>query len=882
MSSFILDTTAPSLSQVTAVATPTSDNTSNYTFNSTEAGTITYGGSCSSADNTSVAGNNTITFNELADNTYSNCTIRVTDNVSNTSSPLSVSSFKIDTTSPTLSEVTVVPTPDNDSTPAYTFSSSEAGTITYGGDCSSTDNTSVDGNNTITFDVLADGAHSNCTVSVTDSAGNPSSSLSITSFTVAIPPTLAEVTAVPNPTPDNTSSYTFSSNEAGTITYGGSCSSNDNTSVAGNNEITFNELADGTYDNCTIAVTDNTSNTSANLPVSEFTIGAIKPALKEVTAVPTLTNDNATSYTFYSTLDGMIDYGGSCTSNDNTTVGDNNTTITFNAMADNTYSDCTLRVTSTNGVVSDNLSVSTFTIDTTAPSLSVVTPIPTATNDTTPEYIFSSNEAGTITYGGSCTSTTSAATTDNNTITFNTLSGGAGTNYSNCTITVTDNASNASSPLSVNSFTIDTVTPTLSLVTAVTTPDNDSTPNFTFSSSEAGAITYGGDCSSTDNTSVDGNNEITFNALSDGTHSNCTITVTDNASNASSALTVQGKDQLGTTHNSFTIGATKPALLEITAVPTPSSDNTSSYIFYSTLSGSITYGGDCASSTSAASADNNTVTFNALADGSYSNCTVRVTSNSVASDALSVTSFTIDTIAPILSGVTIRSNNSDNTKAKVGHQIILSITSSEATQSYTVSIAGQPATVSGSGTSWQATYTMPSSYSEGAVSFSIAFSDLSGNAASTITNTTDGSAVQFDKTAPSISQVTAVTTPTGDTTPNYTFSSNEAGSIIYGGSCTSDNNTSVDGNNEITFNTLSGGTYSNCTIKVKDSASNSSNVISVSSFTIDTTPPTLSLVTAVPTPDNDSTPDYTFSSSEAGTITYGGDCSSTDNTSVDW
>ena len=282
---------------------------------------------------------------------------------------------------------------------------------------------------------------------------------------------------------------------------------------------------------------------------------------------------------------------------------------------------------------------------------------------------------------------------------------------------------------------------------------------------------------------------------------------------------------------------------------------------------------------SAASADNNTVTFNALADGSYSNCTVRVTSNSVASDALSVTSFTIDTIAPILSGVTIRSNNSDNTKAKVGHQIILSITSSEATQSYTVSIAGQPATVSGSGTSWQATYTMPSSYSEGAVSFSIAFSDLSGNAASTITNTTDGSAVQFDKTAPSISQVTAVTTPTGDTTPNYTFSSNEAGSIIYGGSCTSDNNTSVDGNNEITFNTLSGGTYSNCTIKVKDSASNSSNVISVSSFTIDTTPPTLSLVTAVPTPDNDSTPDYTFSSSEAGTITYGGDCSSTDNTS---
>ena len=177
---------------------------------------------------------------------------------------------------------------------------------------------------------------------------------------------------------------------------------------------------------------------------------------------------------------------------------------------------------------------------------------------------------------------------------------------------------------------------------------------------------------------------------------------------------------------------------------------------------------------------------------------------------------------------------------------------------------------------------MQSSDTEELVSLSVSFTDANGNAASTVISTTNGSAVQFDKTAPSISQVTAVTTPTGDTTPNYTFSSNEAGTITVGGACNSDNNTAINGNNTITFGTtsaLSGGTYSNCTIKVKDSASNASNVISVSSFTIDTTPPTLSLVTAVPTPDNDSTPDYTFSSSEAGTITYGGDCSSTDNTS---
>jgi len=56
-SSFTKDVFAPKLSEVTAVSTPTNDNTSlSYTFSSNEAGTITYGGSCSSDDNSSVAG----------------------------------------------------------------------------------------------------------------------------------------------------------------------------------------------------------------------------------------------------------------------------------------------------------------------------------------------------------------------------------------------------------------------------------------------------------------------------------------------------------------------------------------------------------------------------------------------------------------------------------------------------------------------------------------------------------------------------------------------------------------------------------------------------------------------------------------------------------
>ena len=163
----------------------------------------------------------------------------------------------LDTTAPIIAEVTAVTTPTNDSTPDYTFSSTEAGTITYGGTCSSSTTIAVAGNNTITLNTLSEGTYSDCTITVSDSEGNVSSSHTITSFTVVIPPILSEVTAVITPTMDTTPNYTFSSSKAGTISYGGPCSSSTTVAIAGNNTITLNALANGSYDDCTITVTNN-------------------------------------------------------------------------------------------------------------------------------------------------------------------------------------------------------------------------------------------------------------------------------------------------------------------------------------------------------------------------------------------------------------------------------------------------------------------------------------------------------------------------------------------------------------------------------------------------------------------------------------------------
>ena len=100
------------------------------------------------------------------------------------------------------------------------------------------------------------------------------------------------------------------------------------------------------------------------------------------------------------------------------------------------------------------------------------------------------------------------------------------------------------------------------------------------------------------------------------------------------------------------------------------------------------------------------------------------------------------------------------------------------------------------------------------------------------TGPTDNTTTTTDTTAPVIAEVTVVTTPTTDSTPNYTFSSTEAGTITYGGSCSSSTTSAISGNNTITLTSLSYGTYSECTIIVKDSGGNASNTLAITSFTV--------------------------------------------------
>ena len=121
-------------------------------------------------------------------------------------------------------------------------------------------------------------------------------------------------------------------------------------------------------------------------------------------------------------------------------------------------------------------------------------------------------------------------------------------------------------------------------------------------------------------------------------------------------------------------------------------------------------------------------------------------------------SVTFDRTLPTLSSVSIASNNSVSTQAKVGDKITLTFTGSEPlTSKPTVTILGHTiasaSVVNTSGNIWTAEYTTLIGDAEGAVPFTINYTDIAGNAGLAVTVVTDGSSVIFDRTLPTLSNV---------------------------------------------------------------------------------------------------------------------------------
>ncbi len=305
---------------------------------------------------------------------------------------------------------------------------------------------------------------------------------------------------------------------------------------------------------------------------------------------------------------------------------------------------------------SDQFKLFTYTASTIKPILTQITAVPNPTTNTNPTYIFKSTKAGNITYGGSCSSSIShTVIPGSNTITFDTFGTLPPATYGDCTITVTDpnGVYPDSWPLLVSSFAISsTAGPTLTEVTAVTpSSTNDTTPDYTFKSTEAGDITYTGSCGSSTKTILkDTNTTITLGTnatppqpLSPGysgiNYNDCNIVVKGSTSHTNSvALKIS---------NFSVVPTSTPVITQVSPItPNPTTNKTPEYSFNTTVAGDILYGGSCVqdSNYTNATVGVNAIKFGTLTVGTtYSNCTIRVKSGSNTSNTLNVPSFSVTT-----------------------------------------------------------------------------------------------------------------------------------------------------------------------------------------------------------------------------------------------
>ncbi|MFK8029568.1 MAG: Ig-like domain-containing protein [Gammaproteobacteria bacterium] len=142
-----------------------------------------------------------------------------------------------------------------------------------------------------------------------------------------------------------------------------------------------------------------------------------------------------------------------------------------------------------------------------------------------------------------------------------------------------------------------------------------------------------------------------------------------------------------------------------------------------------------------------------------------------------VVSNDVDVQAPTLTLVSIVSDNAVTTAATTGDSVTITMTSDEDIVAPTVTIAGSAATVTGSGSSWQATRALLVTDTDGAIGFTIDFEDLVGNAGTQVTTPTDATSVTLDSEAPTlaITGLAATFTSLDPIALTFTFSEDVSG-----------------------------------------------------------------------------------------------------------
>ena len=526
--SVLVYTDVPSLTMETPIPLHTSSSSPSFTFNASVAGLICYNGGYYGDLIYAQLGTNTIQFDALSDGTYSDLSIDISDAAGNTSDAMDIPSFTIDTSAPTItqnittdnthngvsiakrgSELTLNVTSNDDdidfanNPPVVQFSvgtTSLTETPVY--DFNTTTNKSYTATITLPNELSGQAGATSTTYNL---AGlNVSTNALSSTVTVDTRNIVLDSPNIITLNNSSTPSFTFNSNKAGVLTSNLAFTSSD-AAVVDSNTVVFSALENGIYSGKWVKLTDAAGNTSTEFSIPTFEIDLTPPTISSITTVL-----NAGLYKAGQIVPITVTFNENVkivgtpsliieeTSNVNATYNSGSETneLVFNYTIVAGQNFNPLQVELVSGTITDlagntadltlptSNGLSGIVIDTSAPALTEETPILSLSNNVTPSYVFTTDEAGTITSSLAFSTSTHATVGSEQTITFTTLSEGT---YTGHWVKVTDEAGNEGM-LTIPDFEIDTTPP--DLASSSTIPTDTNNPTFTLSSNKKGTITY--------------------------------------------------------------------------------------------------------------------------------------------------------------------------------------------------------------------------------------------------------------------------------------------------------------------------------------------------------------------------------------------------------
>ena len=472
--------------------------------------------------------------------------------------------------------------------------------------------------------------------------------------------------------------------------------------------------------------------------------------------------------------------------------------------------------------------------DLTAPDTTITGGPAGSTNDNTPTFTFSSNETGSTfecrvgtAPFAPCTSPYTTAALADGPRTFE--------------VRAIDAAGNVDPSPASRSFVVDTAPPDTTINSGPSGLTNDNTPTFTFSSADTGASF---ECRVDTAAFASCTSPYTTAALADGAH---TLEVR--------AVDAAGNADVTPASRSFTVDTAAPDTTIDSGPAGATSDSTPTFSFSSEAGATFecrVYAGAPSGAFASCSSPHTTAT---LADGTYT-FEVRATDSAGNVDATPAQrSFTVDTGAPTAPTLTDTDPNSpanDNAPEVKG-----TAEAGSTVRLYTTPACLEPAAAIGSAAAFATPGLTVSVADNSTTTFYAKAVDALGNAS----GCSFGSITYVEDSAPPNTTIdSGPAGPTNDNTPTFTFSANETGTSF---ECRVDSGAFTSCPSPFTTAALADGAHT-FEVRATDAAGNVDATPASRSFSVDATPPDTTINTGPAGPTGDNTPEFTFSSSEAG------------------